>query len=54
MVIETIIRQREESVIHRAYLSVQETADLMGVKRNAVYQLIYHGKLKAYRLTSCI
>ena len=52
MVIETIIRQREESVIHRAYLSVQETADLMGVKRNAVYQLIYHGKLKAYRLTS--
>lgn len=52
MVIETIIRQREESVIHRAYLSVQETADLMEVKRNAVYQLIYHGKLKAYRLTS--
>ena len=51
-IIETIIRQREESVNHREYLSVQETADLMGVKRNAVYHLIYRGKLKAYRLTS--
>ena len=50
--IETIIRQKEEAVYHRDYLSVQETADLMGVKRNAIYQLIYRGKLKAYRLTS--
>lgn len=51
-VIETIIRQKEEAVSSRDYLSVQETADLMGVKRNAIYQLIYRGKLKAYRLTS--
>ncbi|WP_289858764.1 helix-turn-helix domain-containing protein, partial [uncultured Muribaculum sp.] len=51
-VIETIIRQKEEAVSRRDYLSVQETADLMGVKRNAIYQLIYRGKLKAYRLTS--
>ncbi|MDE7418744.1 MAG: helix-turn-helix domain-containing protein, partial [Muribaculaceae bacterium] len=44
-VIETIIRQKEEAVSRRDYLSVQETADLMGVKRNAIYQLIYRGKL---------
>lgn len=52
MVIETIIRQKEEAVSRKEYLSVQETANLMGVKRNAIYQLIYRGKLKAYRLTS--
>ena len=52
MVIETIIRQKEEAVSHKDYLSVQETADLIGVKRNAIYQLIYRGKLKAFRLTS--
>ncbi|MDE5822329.1 MAG: helix-turn-helix domain-containing protein [Paramuribaculum sp.] len=53
-VIETIIRQKEEAVSRRDYLSVQETADLMGVKRNAVYQQIYRGKLKAFRITSRI
>ena len=52
MVIETIIREKESAVINKEYLSVQETADLMGVKRNAIYQLIYRGKLKAFRLTS--
>lgn len=51
-VIETIIREKEKAVEDKIYLSVQETADLMGVKRNAIYQLIYRGKLKAYRLTS--
>lgn len=51
-VIETIIREKEKAVEDKVYLSVQETADLMGVKRNAIYQLIYRGKLKAYRLTS--
>ena len=51
-VIETIIREKEKSVEDKVYLSVQETADLIGVKRNAVYQLIYRGKLKAFRLTS--
>ena len=52
MVIETIIRQKEEAVSRKEYMSVQETANLMGVKRNAIYQLIYRGKLKAFRLTS--
>lgn len=52
MVLETIIRQKEEAVSHKDYLSVQETADLMGVKRNAIYQPIYRGMLKAFRLTS--
>lgn len=51
-VIETIICEKEKAVEDKVYLSVQETADLMGVKRNAIYQLIYRGKLKAYRLTS--
>ena len=51
-VIETIIREKEKAVEDKVYLSVQETADLIGVKRNAVYQLIYRGKLKAFRLTS--
>ena len=51
-VIETIVREKEKAVVDRVYLSVQETADLIGVKRNAVYQLIYRGKLKAFRLTS--
>lgn len=51
-VIESIIREKEKAVEDKVYLSVQETADLMGVKRNAIYQLIYRGKLKAYRLTS--
>ena len=31
MVIETIIRQKEEAASKRDYLSVQETADIMGV-----------------------
>ncbi len=52
MVIETIIRQKEKAVSRKEYMSVQETANLMGVKRNAIYQLIYRGKLKAFRLTS--
>lgn len=51
-VIATIIRQNEEAVNCKEFLSVQETADLMGVKRNAIYQLIYRGKLNAYRITS--
>lgn len=51
-VIATIIRQKEEAVSCKDFLSVQETANPMGVKRNAIYQLIYRGKLKAYRITS--
>ncbi len=51
-VIATTIRQKEEAVSCKEFLSVQETADHMGVKRNAIYQLIYRGKLKAYRITS--
>lgn len=50
--IATTIRQKEEAVSCKEFLSVQETADHMGVKRNAIYQLIYRGKLKAYRITS--
>ena len=38
MVIETIIRQKEEAVSRKEYMSVQETAN--------------RGKLKAFRLTS--
>jgi len=53
-VIETIIREKEKTGEDKVYLSVQETADLIGVKRNAVYQLIYRGKLKAFRLTSSV
>lgn len=54
IVIETITRKKEEAVSRREYLSVQETANLMGIKRNAIYQLIYRGKLKAFRLTARI
>ena len=48
---EAIRNQKEEEISEKEFLSVQETALLLGVQRNAVYKLIYRGKLKAYRLS---
>lgn len=49
--IQSFQLKQVENFAEKQLLSVQEVAILMGTKRNAVYQLIYRGKLKAYRIS---
>lgn len=41
-----------ESIKDKEYLSVADTAKLIGLTRDGVYKLIYRGILKAYKITS--
>lgn len=50
-VFQEIQKKHQEPLLTREFLSVAEAAKLLGTNRDAVYKLIYRGKLKAYRLS---
>lgn len=48
---EVFLTKTKSSLEGKNFLSVQDAASLLGVKRNAVYNLLYSGKLSACRLS---
>ncbi len=51
LVVTEVQKRKKDPLKDKEFLSVQETADLIGTNRDAVYKLTYRGKLKAYRLS---